>query len=194
METWKEFEQNVITHSAAHHLMAISELLHKHGYARVSDVARRLKITRGSASITLKALRERGLVQEDENKFLLLSERGRVLVQTIQSKRLVLIRFFRDILGVEAETAEVDACKVEHLISHETGEKLLAFVQYLFSKKKTSPNLLSEFRNYQLDCGDTDACPYCIDECLLKEIELDQAQGPRVLQITRDSSSKANDD
>ena len=169
METWKEFEQNVITHSAAHHLMAISDLLHRNGYARVSDVARRLDITRGSASITLKALRERGLVKEDENKFLQLSDKGKSLVQKIQSKRLILIKFLKDVLKVDPEIAEVDACKVEHLISHETGEKLLTFVQFLFSPEARTHEILQAFDSYQLQCEDSETCPYCIDECLVRE-------------------------
>ena len=48
MDAWKEFDQNVVSHSAAHHLMAVDDLVQRLGYARVSDVARRLSITRGS--------------------------------------------------------------------------------------------------------------------------------------------------
>ncbi len=169
MEVWKEFDQNEISHSAAHHLMAISELLHQKGYARVTDVARHLGITRGSVSITLKALKERGLVREDENKFLQLSEEGKSLVQGIQSKRRVLIKFFQDVLGVDAESAEIDACKVEHLISHETGEKLLAFIKFLFSDDEKARSLLRAFRETNPDCGDSSTCPYCMDECFLKD-------------------------
>ena len=76
MDSWKEFEHNPITHSAAHHLVAIAELLEKFGYARVSDVARLLEITRGSVSVTLKGLKQRGLVTEDGRRFLGLSDDG----------------------------------------------------------------------------------------------------------------------
>src|SRR5262245_19471352 len=49
METWKEFDANELTHSAAHHLVAIYEVgLPYGGWARVSDIARQLDITRGS--------------------------------------------------------------------------------------------------------------------------------------------------
>lgn len=167
MEVWKEFDHNIITHSAAHHLMAISDLLEKFGYARVTDVARRLDITRGSASITLKALKDRGLVLEDENKFLQLSEQGRSLSQVIQSKRRILIKFFQDVLLVSPENAEIDACKVEHLIGAETGEKLLSFIKFLFSDEKKTEEFVQAFRNYQFDCGDEDGCPLCRNECLL---------------------------
>lgn len=167
MEVWKEFEQNVITHSAAHHLMAISDLLHKNGYARVTDVARRLGITRGSASITLKSLKEKGLVREDENKFLQLSGEGKSLVQSIQSKRKVLIKFFQDVLKVDPDNAEIDACKIEHLISLETGEKLLAFIKFLTSGDKTARECLHAFHSSHFDCGDSEDCPYCMEDCLL---------------------------
>ncbi len=38
-DVWKQFEENNITHSAAHHLLAIMELKAARGYARVTDVA-----------------------------------------------------------------------------------------------------------------------------------------------------------
>jgi Mn-dependent DtxR family transcriptional regulator len=169
METWKEFENNEITHSAAHHLMAISNLLNKFGYARVTDVAKRLDITRGSASITLKALKERGLVVEDENKFLQLSPKGDSLARLVQSKRRILTKFFQDILQVDAENAVIDACKIEHLISYETGEKLLSFVKFLFSDINNAKEFLESFQRFQVECDDIGLCPICKGDCLLNE-------------------------
>ena len=58
MEIWKEFEHNEITHSGAHYLMTIHALIEDHGYARVSDVARNMHITPGSASIMIKSLKQ----------------------------------------------------------------------------------------------------------------------------------------
>ena len=52
-DVWKQFEENNITHSAAHHLLAIFDLKKERGYARVSDVARRLNmpgVSLGAAS------------------------------------------------------------------------------------------------------------------------------------------------
>lgn len=169
METWKAFENNEITHSAAHHLMAIASLLDKFGYARVTDVAKRLSITRGSASITLKALKEKGLVVEDENKFLQLSPKGDSLARLVQSKKRILIKFFRDVLQADAKNAEIDACKIEHLISYEIGEKLLTFVKFLFSDKEKAREFLTAFQRFQIECDDSVACPICKGDCLLNE-------------------------
>lgn len=169
METWKAFEQNIVTHSVAHHLMTISHLRKEKGYARVTDVAKSLEITRGSASITLKMLKEKGFVKEDENKFLRLSKKGEHLSHAIESMRLILIRFLKDVLGVEAAQAEIDACKMEHLISQESGEKLLQFVKFLFSQDQQARDLLDAYTNFDYTCQETtDECGVCETECLMQ--------------------------
>lgn len=133
-KTWKSFEENQLTHSAAHYLMTIKELIADHGYARVTDVARLLNITRGSASVSLKPLKKRGLVTEDDNKFLHLSDEGKRLASLIEKNDELLETLFRDFLSVDAEQAEIDACKIEHLISIETSVKLSRFISFLKSK------------------------------------------------------------
>src|SRR5216683_229186 len=81
VETWKEFEANELTHSAAHHLMAIDELGAEYGgWARVSDIAKELGITRGSVSINLRALKKRGYVTTDEHRMVKLSHKGLEIV------------------------------------------------------------------------------------------------------------------
>ena len=122
MTGWREFDQNLVSHSAAHHLTTIQFLLDEFGYARVADVARHLGITRGSVSVTLKGLRQRGLVIEDEHKHLGLSDEGVRIARGIHIKRILLQTLFRDVLGIEDEVAEQDACKVEHLVSDDTAD------------------------------------------------------------------------
>jgi Mn-dependent DtxR family transcriptional regulator len=145
MEVWKEYESNEISHSVAHHLAAIYELMRDQGYARVSDVARALDITRGSASLTLKALKVKGLVVEDHNKFLKLSEGGVAIVDAILGNRAIVRKFLRDVLQLDEQRAEIDACKVEHLLSAQTGIQLLHFVRFLFSSDPIAKQFLTEF-------------------------------------------------
>ncbi len=129
MDIWKKFEENNITHSAAHHLLAILELREKRGYARVTDVARELNITTGSASINLKSLKAKNLIIEDENKFLALSEEGEAVAKAVLMRKKLLYNFLANILKVKPEQAEIDSCKTEHLISAETAKKLQEFIQ-----------------------------------------------------------------
>ncbi len=128
VDVWKQFEENNITHSAAHHLLAILELKDKRGYARVTDVAKALNITTGSASTNLKSLKSKGLILEDENRFLTLSNEGEALAKAVITRKRVFERFLVDVLKVGAEQAEIDACKTEHLISGETARKLQKFM------------------------------------------------------------------
>ena len=129
MEVWKQFEENGITHSGAHHLVAVLELKEKHGYARVTDVAKHLDITTGSASTNLKSLKTKGFIVEDENRFLHLSPHGEELAKQVVRRKKVLKVFLEDLLGVSTEQAEIDACKTEHLISIETTKKLEKFIK-----------------------------------------------------------------
>lgn len=128
-KTWKHFEENELTHSAAHYLLTIHELLDARGYARVTDVARELSITTGSASTTLKSLRGRGLVTEDDNRFLTLSGEGNELARSVLERRALVQDFLARVLGVSKAQAEVDACKIEHLLSVETAGKLQKFLK-----------------------------------------------------------------
>lgn len=167
MDIWKAFDRNIISHSAAHHLMTIYNLLERNGYARATDVARSLEITRGSASITLKSLKQRGLVEEDENKFLRLSDEGERISHAIRSTRIIFQKFLVEILQVDEEVAEVDACKIEHLLSNETGEKLLNFMRFISCGDSTANRFLHAYRHFGGTCGGAPAeCEVCEKECL----------------------------
>ena len=171
MDTWKEFDQNIVSHSAAHHLMAVDDLVQRLGYARVSDVARRLGITRGSVSISLQPLKKAGLVVQDENRHLRLSERGQTLVDAIKAKRHLAQRLFADVLGVDPEQAEIDACKMEHLVSKNTARRLDSFLSFLEAKPSIGRKLLAAWREYdQNNEHDADSCPICKAERIADSI------------------------
>ncbi|MFQ5640929.1 MAG: metal-dependent transcriptional regulator [bacterium] len=170
MDVWRAFESNIITHSAAHHIMTISELIETNGYARVTDVAKRLGISRSSASTTLKTLKQRGYVEEDLNKFLRLSPKGKKVNQGVKSNRLLLIKFLKDVLRVNPEQAEIDACKIEHLLSREAGERLLSFLRFLTSDSEKAESVLKAYWQSEGKCeGLAENCPICETNCLMVE-------------------------
>jgi DtxR family Mn-dependent transcriptional regulator len=128
MEVWKKFDETELTHSSVHHLMAIYHLVNQHGYARAIDISRYLNLTRGSISVTLNKLKQKQYVDEDQNKFYRLTQKGEHFITAVLDNRKILKRFFVEILQLTEEKAEIDACKIEHLLGEETGEKLLAFL------------------------------------------------------------------
>lgn len=170
-DIWKKFDETELTHSSVHHLMAIYHLLKENGYARSIDVARYLNLTRGSVSITLHKLKKKNYVVEDENKFLNLTEKGKGIINSVLSTRRVLINFFREVLKLPEDTAEEDACKIEHLISQETGEKLMAFVGYTLSDAIQTKIFRNEFDKFSLSCQSRAECDICELDCFFNEKE-----------------------
>lgn len=181
METWKSFATNEVTHSAAHYLMAIAELREKPGYARVSDVARHLGITKGSTSTEIKGLKARGLVAEDENRFLLLTEVGKRIVRQIVQSHRTLQYFLAKILRVEPEQAKIDACKIEHLLSESTTSKLLQLVQLLRSDSPAAKAFQQELDRFHFECKSNESCSALGDDCCLGSDECCQG-GPQVVE------------
>jgi DtxR family Mn-dependent transcriptional regulator len=143
---------NELTHSMAHYLLTIHKLKEDKGYARVTDIAKELGLTKGSVSTALTNLKKRELVVEDESKFLSLSALGHDEVHRILSVRTLMFYFLKDVLDVKEATAHKDSCLVEHLLSEDTRKGLFKFMQKIVKNPK-SINLktklnIDEFKNH----------------------------------------------
>lgn len=145
---WREFENNPLSHSMAHYLMAIDSLRAELGYARSTDVAEMLEVSRGAASMALSQLKKRGWVAEDPNRFLLLTDEGRRITHAVEHNFLILSRFFEHTLQVTNNTALGDACKMEHLMSRETAKRLLWLFKHLVEDKSLSKKIKAVMDEY----------------------------------------------
>ncbi len=164
-ELWKKFDEIELTHSSVHHLMAMHELLKKNGYVRGVDIARYLDISRSSVSITLRKLINRGYVLEDENKFYHLTDQGKKLINGILAKRKIIKIFFENVLKLPEDLAEAEACKIEHLLEEETGQRLMTFMGYYLSDSNTAKKFHQEYRRFIYDCNATESCEICELDC-----------------------------
>lgn len=178
-DVWKSFAAQEVSHSMAHYLTTILELRVKRGYARVSDVARDLEVTKGSVSVQIKHLKEKGFVTEDDNRFLSLTPLGESVAKEVIYSRSVLIQFIEEVLGISASQAETDACKMEHLLSRETSEKLLNLVRLLQSDDSDAKKLLRRFKTFRFCCPSLEACNLCEEQCLLEVEPTSGAAEPR---------------
>ena len=119
----KEFMKPVITPSGEDYLETILVLQKKLGMVRSVDVARHMEVSKPSVCHAVATLREGGFLTMDSDYFLHLTDVGREVAEQIYEKH----RFFTDRLieaGVDPETAERDACRMEHVISQESFEHL----------------------------------------------------------------------
>jgi Mn-dependent DtxR family transcriptional regulator len=167
-DVWKKFEQTELTHSSIHHLLAINSLLKENGYSRSVDIANLLNISRASVSITTTKLKEKGFVSEDKNRFLSLSKKGKDLVNSVLSKRRIVEMFFREVLDLSSQEAEIEACKVEHLLSEPTGKKLISFMGYFLSGQPDVIKFKQGLETFSHVCTSTDNCDVCELDCFFK--------------------------
>ena len=109
--------------SGEDYLEAILMLQKKHGMVRSVDVARHMEVTKPSVCVAVNTLKDGGFLIMDENHFLHLTDIGREVAEKIYERHC----FFTEQLiaaGVDPETAEADACRIEHVISETSFEKL----------------------------------------------------------------------
>lgn len=87
------------------------------------DIAKALNVSKPSVSRAIQILLENDYITLGEHKTILLSEIGKQLATSIFERHEILKHFLISI-GVPSETAETDACRMEHIISEETFEKI----------------------------------------------------------------------
>jgi len=111
--------------SAEDYLETILKLQLQKGQVRSIDIVTEMHFSKPSVSVAMKKLRESGHVLMDENGLLTLTEQGEAIARRIYERHQILTRMLMA-LGVDAETAADEACKIEHDLSDSTFEKLKA--------------------------------------------------------------------
>ncbi len=127
-----------LTHSRVHYLWAINELNERKRFARATDVASLLGVTRSAVSIALAQLKSLQLVEEIlPERFLQLTPQGKKKLNDVDSNFITLSRFFQSVLKLDEETATKQACLIEHLLLEEVAEKMNQLIDTKFKAEKT---------------------------------------------------------
>ena len=114
--------------SSEDYLEAILMIRQAKGSCRSVDVASQLGFSKPSVSVAVTKLVDSGCVERMNDGQLVLTEKGMAIASETLDKHHLLTDLFCA-LGVTPETAEHDACLVEHHLSEETYEKLRRFWQ-----------------------------------------------------------------
>ena len=112
-----------IQKSSEDYLETMLMLSEQRGYIKSIDIARHLDVTKPSVSYATKRLRENGYITMDDDGLIHLTETGMSIATKIYDRHKMLSRFL-NLLGIDKETADEDACKIEHDISQETYEAI----------------------------------------------------------------------
>lgn len=149
-----------LTSSAEHYLRAIAELREERGYARVVDIATRVGVTKGTVSIALGALVERGLVRFDPAHFPVLTAAGRRIAADVRGRYTIILGFLAEVLGLPPEQATAEACRWEHVVSHAAADRMLDLLRFSNESKRFA-SALAEFRLFHRTCGAGAMCATC---------------------------------
>ena len=114
--------------SAEDYLESILVLKERLGMVRSIDIVRELGYSKPSVSIAMKRLRENGYIEMSADGYISLLPPGEEVARRIYTRHRLLKDFLISI-GVSPETAESDACKVEHDLSDETFACIRSFAE-----------------------------------------------------------------
>lgn len=117
------YDGSHVTQSGEDYLEAILMLQKKKGMVRSADLVQHMGFSKPSICHAVGILRNGGFLTVDEDGFLHLTDIGREIAEKIYERH----RFFTEQLvaaGVDQETAEQDACRMEHAISDTSFQKL----------------------------------------------------------------------
>lgn len=117
-----------IYESGEDYLETILILQRRTGYVRSVDIANELGYSKPSISRAVLILKNNGYITVEPSGQILLTELGMQKASGIYDRHLIIHEFFEQVLGIDSETADSDACKIEHVISEESYRRLKDFV------------------------------------------------------------------
>ena len=113
------------------YLETILELQETKTVARSKDIAEKLDIKRGSVTGMLKKLAKQDLINYEPYGYVTLTAQGEKIAREVERRHIFLKDFLYRILEVDEETAEKNACQMEHAMDAITFKKFKAFVKKL---------------------------------------------------------------
>jgi DtxR family Mn-dependent transcriptional regulator len=134
----QEVEPGGITASMEDYAEAIFVILSEKQAVRAKDIAERMEVKRPSVTNALQSLVRGGLVNHSPYDVITLTERGQEVARDVVRRHQALKDFLVVILGVAGAEADRVACGLEHAVSRDVINRIIAFTEYM----KSSPEVL----------------------------------------------------
>ena len=125
--------ENSLTMAGEDYLESISRIMTERGIdpevgVRSVDVAEDLKVSKASVSKALTYLKENGMVEQERYGRVVLTPEGMAYARDVWRRHRTLRKFLIDLLGVDAERADEEACLVEHAFSIDTMDRMYNYL------------------------------------------------------------------
>jgi len=132
--------------SVEDHLEAIYWLIKDKGEARTSEISSFLGHKPSSVTEMLDKLSKKGFIKHEKYGAVSLTPQGLRVAEEVSGRHKTLISFL-ELLGVDRETAEIDACRIEHVVNQRTVNRLRKFVEFV-QKAPKKPEWLEHYKHF----------------------------------------------
>jgi DtxR family Mn-dependent transcriptional regulator len=136
------------TASMEDYLEAIAKLGEGRKVVKVKQLSQMLGVKMPSVTSALRKLSEHELVEHERYGHIKLTPEGDEVARDVIYRHEALTRFFAQALGINQATAEEDACKIEHVISPLSMERLAKFVEFIEACPQGGTNFPSRYEYY----------------------------------------------
>ena len=185
-----------LTPALEDYLETIYQLVRTRKVARVKDIARARNVKAGSVSPAMRRLAALGLVKYRQREYIDLTPEGEVEARRVVSRHSVLHRLFHEVLRMDSDAADREACAIEHNLSDVGMDRLVRLFEFIQACPDARENFLDRFHHCPLvdpsqpDCGH--ACRLSegsARDCARKSLfELAPGLPARVLRVDADGA------
>ncbi|MFW6150599.1 MAG: metal-dependent transcriptional regulator [Chloroflexota bacterium] len=130
------------------YLEAIARLGGGDHKVRVTELSQALQVKKPSVSAALDRLAQEGLVRHERYGRVELTAEGQRAAADVWWRHEILARFLTEVLGMDTRIAQRDACKMEHVVSAETFDRLTKFVEFALTCPRGKPEWLDGFEYF----------------------------------------------
>ena len=154
-----------LSESLEDYLEVILALENTNKVARVKDIADEMGVLRGSVTGALKTLAEKGLIHYKPYNFITLTRKGAKVAKEITRRHAIIKDFLENVLQMDVETAEANACRMEHAMDKAAVERLVRFIEHIYNCPRTGKDWIQSFADYYAHRKhDSQKCKKCMDK------------------------------
>lgn len=135
-----------LSESQQDYLKIVLDLINEKKVARIKEIARRKGVSMPSVTEAMRKLSKDGFVQYSAREFVELTGKGETAAHRLFSKNMFLKNFLVDVLDIDEQVAEKEACELEHHLWATTLDRLILLYQFLSARQQTDRPSLTLFR------------------------------------------------
>ncbi|MDZ7722790.1 MAG: metal-dependent transcriptional regulator [candidate division KSB1 bacterium] len=128
---------------------------------RVTDIASRRGVTKSSVSLVLNQLQKKDLVHRKQYGHIHLTPLGRQLAEHLETRHQTIKNMLVKVLDLDEETADHDACELEHVISSKTLNKINQFLQFIDQCNQPWDKILKVYHDCSIYNKGVNTCEQC---------------------------------